>query len=282
MEIMKSTLPIQMGRTRDIVDAVLGRFDEATAGQKGLDAVVRSAVPTEPTWTWRTCTYGDNEMGYTCGLWQLFHVVAVGTVEHNRHGDERGDPLLPTRRVSEALRNYVEHFFQCEVCRLNFLEMYDNCAFDGCHRLRDEPSKEEREWKELPLWLCETHNDVNVRLLGERLELNHLPKPSEWETEQARWPSLYACPNCWREDRSWEEEQVFQHLRSMYWSGNPSYIKIASDDNDIVTAPRGKIPLRWKLSAIVVVVAVLLARLSASKKGRRYFGRRKKYKVESP
>ena len=39
-------------------------------------------------WSWQTCTYGENDMGYTCGLWQLFHVESVGVVEYNRHNNE--------------------------------------------------------------------------------------------------------------------------------------------------------------------------------------------------
>ena len=29
-------------------------------------------------------------MGYTCGLWQLFHVASVGVVEYNRHNNCEG------------------------------------------------------------------------------------------------------------------------------------------------------------------------------------------------
>jgi thiol oxidase len=270
--LLSRTLPPQMDRTRDIVDAILGDFARAAGGQSDLNYVVRERVggmkmEEESSSTWRTCTYSDGRVGYTCGLWQLFHVMSLGFVEYNRH-----NPPMPTRYFSDTLRDYIEHFFQCEVCRLNFLSTYDACAFDGCRRLLDKPSLSENEWRELPLWLWETHNDVNVRLMGERLERHAEEGPYQWESQQARWPSLYACPNCWRDDRSWEEDEVFKFLRSCYWSGNPRYIKIPSS----VDGRSRMIPLRWKLAAVVFVAVALILHMNNSKKRKRYSGRHKK------
>ena len=212
LELLSKTLPVQMGRTHEIINILLENFSTAAQGQSDMNKLISHKVPAESSSSWRTCTYGDNKMGYTCGLWQLFHIMTVGVVEYNRD-----NPAIPTRHASETLRNYIEHFFQCDVCRMNFLQMYDNCAFDGCHRLSNRPSSLEHEWRELPIWLWETHNDVNVRLMGERLDQNNEPKPNSWESQQARWPSLFSCPNCWREDKSWEEDLIFEHLSSVYW-----------------------------------------------------------------
>lgn len=212
LQLLSKSLPIQMKRTHDIINLLLENFSVATQSQSDMDRLINRNISVEPKRSWHTCTYGDNKMGYTCGLWQLFHIMSVGVVEYNRH-----NPPIPTRHASETLRNYIEHFFQCEVCRLNFLDMYDTCAFGGCHRLSDKPASTEREWIELPMWLWETHNDVNVRLMGERLEQNKALKPNLWEVQQARWPSLVACPDCWREDSSWEEERVFEHLHKLFW-----------------------------------------------------------------
>mmetsp|Transcript_28864 Transcript_28864/g.45460 ORF Transcript_28864/g.45460 Transcript_28864/m.45460 type:complete len:516 (-) Transcript_28864:910-2457(-) len=268
LELLTKSLPIQMAKTHDIVTMLLANFEEATQSQSNLSKLIRPYASPDNSQIWRTCTNGDNKMGYTCGLWQLFHIMTIGVVEYNRHNT----PIIPTRQVSEILRNYVEHFFQCEVCRLNFLDMYDNCAFDGCHRLSDKPSSNEHDWRELPMWLWETHNDVNTRLLGERMDQNNQPKPSQWESQQARWPSLYICPNCWREDKSWEEDEIFDHLHSMYWSGNPSYIKIPNNESE----PRKSYRSIWKVGGFLVCIISLLAWFARMSKAHHHSGRHKK------
>ena len=159
LDLLSKTLPAQMKRTHDIINAILKNFSLATSGQSELDELVRmQVVPHEPSMlsSWRTCTNGNNEMGYTCGLWDLFHIMTVGVAEYNRHNEPS---IIPTGHASETLRNYIDFFFQCDACRMNFLSMYDTCAFDGCHRLSKNPSPLEEEWRELTLWLWETHND---------------------------------------------------------------------------------------------------------------------------
>lgn len=158
LDLLSKSLPAQMKRTHHIITAILKNFSLASSGQSELDELIRIQIgPSEASSSssWRTCTNGNNEMGYTCGLWDLFHIMSVGVVEYNRHND----PSIPTGHASETLRNYIDHFFQCDECRMNFLSMYDTCAFDGCHRLSKNPSRLEKEWRELTLWLWETHND---------------------------------------------------------------------------------------------------------------------------
>jgi len=267
LELLSKSLPIQMVKTHDIVKVLLENFEEASQSQSNLSKLIRPYASPDNSQIWRTCTHGDNKMGYTCGLWQLFHIISIGVVEYNRHNTP-----IPTRQVSETLRTYVEYFFQCEVCRLNFLDMYDNCAFDGCHRLSDKPSSNEHDWRELPMWLWETHNDVNVRLLGERLDQNKEPKPNQRESQQARWPSLYICPNCWREDKSWDENEIFAHLHSMYWSGNPSYIKIPSEESE----PRKEFSSAWKVGGFLVCIISFFSWLLRLSKAHHHSGRHKK------
>ncbi|KAL3777648.1 hypothetical protein HJC23_005514, partial [Cyclotella cryptica] len=268
LDLLSKSLPPQMDRTRQIVKHII-----ATKGLPELTQMIRAKFPPLKSEIWRTCTYGNNENGYTCGLWQLFHVVSVGVVEHNNHGDS----IIPTRYASEVLRNYVENFFQCEVCRMNFLYMYDSCAFDGCHRLSGQPSTSEHDWRELPLWLWETHNDVNVRLMGERLDRDMQPKPNDWESQQARWPSLFSCPNCWREDKSWEEDEVFQHLHRVYWAGNPTHIKIPSSDEVLKNSyDRSR---SWKVAGATFALILLLVWMLKSKQLLTRTGKRREKKI---
>lgn len=299
LDLLSKSLPAQMKRTHDIINAILENFSLAISSQSELDELVRIQVPYEPSLSssWRTCTNGNNEMGYTCGLWTMFHIMSVGVVEYNRHNNLS---IIPTGHASEILRNYIDFFFQCDECRMNFLSMYDTCAFNGCHRLSKNPSPLEEEWRELPLWLWETHNDgayrknetlrhsfppltpvfmfsfsVNVRLLGERLEQNGELKPNQSESQQARWPSSLSCPACWRDDGSWEQEEVFNHLHNMYWWGNPSYIKISSDNN-YETGGWSQTPLRWKLTLVIFVITMLIRHIYNWKRMKLTSGQHKK------
>lgn len=114
---------------------------------EGLDV-----SPPVPTWSDGCLQHGT---GYTCGLWTLFHIVTVGTVAWNRGA---GDPELRVRtlEVADSIRNLIEHFFQCDECRLHFLQEYDACGHDRCNRLTMDVQTIERD-KELVLWLYETH-----------------------------------------------------------------------------------------------------------------------------
>lgn len=261
--LLSKSLPHQMNRTHDLIDSVLKNYDRATISQYHLDEIVKEVGHSEPVYRWRTCTYGDNNMGYTCGLWSLFHIMSVGLVEYNRHNTRSP---IPTMQASEILRNYVEHFFQCEVCRLNFLSMYDTCALDGCQRLSNQASQNEADWRELPLWLLETHNDVNARLMKERLQNNKDKEepPSAWEVQQSQWPSLNACPDCWRTDNSWNEQVMFEHLYATYYGGAPTYIRIDASE---YTDRKGGWSC-WRVSGIIMLCGaiLLLVAYSSSRK----------------
>lgn len=62
LELLSKSLPTQMSRTHDIINGILNNYSKATKGQSELDALVRDYIKSEPNWTWRTCTYGDNKM----------------------------------------------------------------------------------------------------------------------------------------------------------------------------------------------------------------------------
>ena len=120
---------------------------------------------------------------------------------------------------------------------------------------------------------------VNVRLLGERLEQNEESKPNQSESQQARWPSSLSCPACWRNDGSWEQEEVFNHLHNMYWSGNPSYIKLSSSDNNssvLGGGGRSQTPLRWKLTLVIFMLAMLVRHMYNWKRRKLTSGQHKK------
>lgn len=117
--------------------------------------------------------------------------------------------------MGQTLRSYVEHFFGCEVCRVNFLRDYDDCAFHRCERLSMEIGSLQ-DWKELPFWLFEVHNGVNSRLMKERAERENR-EPTQEELTAVQWPARNDCPLCWHGDGRFDVDAVYSFLQLTYW-----------------------------------------------------------------
>jgi hypothetical protein len=85
------------------------------------------------------------------------------------------------------------------------------------------------DWKQLPLWLWEVHNDVSVRVAHEKIERqidssNNLSRKKVarlTRTDEIKhlFPSLETCFQCFDENGSWDEDTVFEYLEASYWSG---------------------------------------------------------------
>ncbi len=212
VSVLGRALPPSSSMYPLVMELDTNRASIITSEQALLEVVDRHDPPPSKTWSKACLQHGT---GYTCGLWTLFHIATVGAVEWNMGTGDPEDRLSPLG-VAEALRNFIEHFFQCDDCRAHFLSEYDNCDRDRCNRLvSDKATSTFTQWKELPLWLYETHNGVNIRLRRERLENKEAEDTtSEW---QVQWPPVQECPKCWLSEGRWDEEQVYRFLRQQYW-----------------------------------------------------------------
>lgn len=89
-------------------------------------------------WT-KTCTHSQPAKGFTCGLWNLFHISTIGSSkqESELYGFHRGYDVS-SHHVAETIRNFVAYFFSCDVCRDNYLvSLLLNPAIISC-RERDQ------------------------------------------------------------------------------------------------------------------------------------------------
>lgn len=130
--------------------------------------------------------------GYTCGLWTLFHTLAVNAAR--KQGNEGP-------KVLRAMYGYVKHFFGCTECSQHFQAMADrNRIFD----VKDN--------NKAVLWLWISHNEVNLRLAGDVTEDPHYPK--------VQFPSIKHCPECRLSRGAWNLPAVFQYLQQVYGSEN--------------------------------------------------------------
>lgn len=93
--------------------------------------------------------------------------------------------------------------------------MYDDCEVDRCERLSDEASHS-FAWHELPLWLMETHNKVNIRLLEEQAERQKIHL-SEEDKQKVVWPQKKFCPQCWTINGTINKREAYEHLKDSYW-----------------------------------------------------------------
>lgn len=220
LELLQKTTPVVWDGHR-VLRTVLEHFDTIVKSEDALvDLLDRPGSPQPPKHWSASCTKGVTGMGYTCGLWELFHMMSVGVVEYNLMIGTNDHSIVEelsvkTTHAAETLRNFVEHFFGCDECRYNFLQSYDACAFDRCNRL-DDNQLDSDQWIQFPLWLFEVHNAVNKRLVRERAQVDNSEITASDE-EASQWPPKPACKKCWLETGGWHEKSIFKYLRIEYW-----------------------------------------------------------------
>jgi thiol-disulfide isomerase/thioredoxin len=196
------------------VTALLDDFEFIVEDEKALLEVAFRFAPPKMKWS-LACTHGKRGAGYSCGLWNLFHIVTVGVTEWNELSLTDLSMTIGVEDAALTIRDYIENFFGCEVCRVNFMAAFDSCAHDRCNRL-DNNATSVYEWRELPLWLFETHNSVNIRLLHEKGEREEFT-PTLQDEMNKQWPARDNCPKCWHDDGGWMGEHVVDKLKLDYW-----------------------------------------------------------------
>jgi thiol-disulfide isomerase/thioredoxin len=219
LTVLQYTLPSDhssMRKLLNLVDDLMGHLEDVMNDEGMLLHFVKAHLPltgsTDLEWS-EACTHGQSSMGYTCGLWELFHIMTVGITVHLSAWNSVD---ITAKFVGDSIRDFVHHFFGCRECSTHFVQMYDTCQQDVCHRLL--PS---RDWREAALWLWEAHNDVNVRLARERMDRHGegITLPTNEILHDALWPSRKECPKCWISDNSWDSSIVYNYLKSTYWYG---------------------------------------------------------------
>jgi len=139
---------------------------------------------------------------------------SYSVVDYNKATLE-ADKILITENVARTLRDYIDNFFGCESCRQHFVTTFDACGHDRCDRLKREWSEKEIDWAQMPLWLFETHNAVNVRLLKERAARENRELTAD-NIAQVKWPPRWECSACWMSGDEWDEDMVYKYLRLEY------------------------------------------------------------------
>eukprot|EP00812_Abedinium_dasypus_P009077 NODE_2792_length_874_cov_156.483516.p1 GENE.NODE_2792_length_874_cov_156.483516~~NODE_2792_length_874_cov_156.483516.p1 ORF type:complete len:269 (+),score=37.99 NODE_2792_length_874_cov_156.483516:3-809(+) len=182
-------------------------------------------------------------MGYTCGLWSLFHILVAASAGSARHGaasagtarqvhGARNVNLLAkagrvagsggvanagavgaTRssgdapaRTLQRIRGFVAYFFGCGACVRHFLATFDSCALGRCALA---PS----DVRGTALWLWRMHNAVTAHVASEF-----------GAAAPAPWPPRSSCKTCWPTTTrrasaaaaAWNASAVYAYLNLEY------------------------------------------------------------------
>jgi Erv1 / Alr family len=200
LHLLHKTIPISYTTLHACIQSLIDHFDYVKRSETYMLSILDeyTSLPNTTAAIWsNSCSYGMMDTGYACGLWLLFHTITVGLVDYNRYV-VFAKHRLSTEYVATMIRNYIDAFFGCEVCRHNFVTSFDNCENERCNVLHSHVSDKESDWIQLPLWLLDTHNAVNVRLLKEKAQRNHdAATPTEDDIRKVIWPLQSQCSNCW-------------------------------------------------------------------------------------
>jgi len=188
---------------------------------ESIESGGKNALATTDESDWSACP------GYTCGLWQLFHSMALNVEPH-----EGMIGLL-------TIKGMVKSLFGCSECRAHFVQAAESPA-----------AKRVRTRRDLVLWLWKQHNSVNDRLAKE---------PESAATTflypKVQWPTVELCPSCRDGQGEWIMDHVYQYLEQFYGSQSAA-----------VAAHKGSSVQRWldsevqsieQIGLVVIVVACL-------------------------
>lgn len=245
LKLLHKTLP-EAWEVHSVIEELLRDFNYIIKHEGYLTRVLDQHPPESATWS-EACSHGDPDAGYTCGLWEMFHAMTVGVVNYNMMVPEQR--RISTEEAAITLRNYVENFFGCIDCRKNFLATFDSCALDRCTRLEKDvlgiAQIKQKAWAELPLWLFELHNDVNVRLVQEKAKQENRVASTK-EVKASLWPLKEECLPCYSTDvkksnSTWDQKNLYNWLQLEYGQLDSSSGAIRKEIHDLTVQTQRKL-----------------------------------------
>eukprot|EP00928_Gymnodinium_smaydae_P036176 TRINITY_DN25319_c0_g6_i1.p1 TRINITY_DN25319_c0_g6~~TRINITY_DN25319_c0_g6_i1.p1 ORF type:complete len:1278 (-),score=147.87 TRINITY_DN25319_c0_g6_i1:55-3888(-) len=161
---------------------------------------------------WKSCKgLWASTRGFTCGLWNLFHVLAA-RMDDTTAGEE-----------TDVLRNSIWQFFDCEDCRQHFWKIpFDRATI--------------KTKRDAQLWFWNAHNMVNRRV--KRIEEENMDGDPMFPKHQ--WPRRDQCKKC--RSRPQESTNIAQGMSHEIAKGMNSFLEVEhvireSDDKSVPTTP---------------------------------------------
>ncbi|CAH9139826.1 unnamed protein product [Cuscuta epithymum] len=226
-------------------DALSANEEVPSCTKKGILGKYQICGNEAPRGYWMFCRGSTNETrGFSCGLWVLLHSLSV------RVDDAESEMAFKTTC------DFIHHFFICQECREHFYEM--------CSRVSTPFNKA----RDFALWLWDTHNTVNKRLMKAEASL----RTGDPKFPKAVWPPQQLCQSCYlgqtkkegNESKliNWDQDEVFKFLVTYYGKTLVSLYRdrelLGGDENPSLEEPVSS------TNAIVVPVGAAFAIAVAS------------------
>ena len=264
-----------------LINDLRNNIDAVMTSEENLMFIVEKHVDVvsqgQTSWS-QQCSNADG-MGYSCGLWSLFHIISVGVIERHRAVLGARDQIS-TAFVARTIRNYIEHYFACESCQQYFLGMYDSCGFQHCTRLKQwQKLPRPDSWNEFALWLWEVHNDVNVKVLEAEAHKEGTELSTQ-EKEQSAWPTSEVCPDCKTTRGKWNTEAVLSHLKKQYWPGGVQNFRYIVLKKKVILEDDANGLAKYLEDAIFVAIVAGIILWFLRKRYISFTGKHKKYEQD--
>ena len=243
----------------------------------------------EAEWT-QSCKSHDNP--YQCGLWNLFHIISIGVAERHK-AVLGGRDRVSTEYAALTIMHFISNFLtiQCNTQSENgrtkcdedsyqddanqhwnkLLHLFkQDCGnhkkFDRCKHFKVQNNRNVHQyysdvnhWRELPLWLWEKHNELNILALKKEKQQKGQDCCTKDEERKVVYPSLEDCPNCLLHNGKWDREEVYNFLKTQYWpSGIHNFRYVVLDVKDQNKDKEKKTVLRLFTHAKVILGVIFL------------------------
>jgi hypothetical protein len=264
LQLLSVTIPQEWG-VHDLIDDLLARLSFVAKSKDNLYRVLAKHAPRRRIYS-PSCR--QTEIPFNCGFWKLLHTVSIGLAEYkgglsliDQGYLKEGARTFAPIQAADVIRNYIESFFPCPYCSSHFVKQYDDCENQNrCIRLADAAYyATDADWKEMAKWMWEFHNSVNIRVLQTRHSANGRGSVPVKDRIAALWPTIESCIQCYDEDGSWNEDAVFLHLETQYWSEPDieAFSRMLKVEKDMID------PTGSRLTMLLVMVGVVLLFISA-------------------
>ena len=179
----------------------------------------------------------DIRYAYTCGLWNLMHIVSIGVAE--RHltvlgARERASLPHAMHTVSQYLKHFTSLLDDTAETGISsiayFREQTSKCIdnpYIHCANLytrtasKNNKNKKEWEWKQMALYFWELHNNHHVNEWKELIKKKkgYVPHNMQ-EAKIVMWPDRELCDACHKDNHyggGWNLDMIYDFLKSEYW-----------------------------------------------------------------